>query len=402
MLNLRRKFYRFTFNAAPEAGAPLEMPRAIPRAAGLGAAGMFAIFAWVWWRQFSELHLDASGSMFDLMGSLFSLFWLMGWSVGVLFLAAVTLFLLFFREAAWLSGGRLINAMNVGPLGLRGEYELARMRNLRVEDDPDGKTAKIRFDYDGMAFTVGNMMQPEVAARNLKRLQGAVGGTTFTTEPLAEPMPAQEVATEVPAYVPPRQNGLPWLSMLALLAANLIPLFMVLSGGWTLEQVIVLFWAESAVIGCYTLLKMAVVAKWWAIFPCVLFLGHFGGFMAIHFLFIDALFLHGEHAGMTSPAALPALIEVFAPLSLPLLALAVSHGVSFVMNFIMRGEYEGERVQSLMMAPYGRILVMQLTLILGGWVVMLMHDPKPVLAMLVVFKILADLRGHFGAHASQK
>lgn len=399
----RLKYFRFTFNAAPEMGTPLEMPRAIPLVAGLIAAVMFAIFAGVWWVQFSRLHLDGSGDVGSLMGSLFSLFWLMGWSIGVLFLAVVTFVLLFFREGAWLSGGRLVSVMTVGPLGVRGEYELARMRNLRVEDDRDGRTARIRFDYDGMACSIGNMMPPEVAARNLKLLQGVVPGNTFDAEPIAAPAPAPApaVASVVPGYVP-EQHGLPWLSMLTLIVANLIPLFMVLSGGWTLGQVMMLFWAESAVIGGYTLLKMAVVAKWWAIFPGVFFLGHFGGFMAIHFLFIYELFLRGLHAGLPGPAAWPELLRLFAPLQWALLALVVSHGVSFVLNFILRAEHEGERVQSLMMAPYGRIVVMQLTLILGGWVVMLLHDPRPVLALLVVIKILADLNGHYGERTKRK
>jgi len=43
---------------------------------------------------------------------------------------------------------------------------------------------------------------------------------------------------------------------------------------------------------------------------------------------------------------------------------------------------------------------MQLTLIFGGWVVMLLKDPMPALALLIVFKVIADLRGHYGEHTS--
>ena len=51
------------------------------------------------------------------------------------------------------------------------------------------------------------------------------------------------------------------LSGLALIGANLVPLAGVLFLGWDLASVIVLFWAESAVIGFYTALKMAIVGK---------------------------------------------------------------------------------------------------------------------------------------------
>jgi hypothetical protein len=193
---------------------------------------------------------------------------------------------------------------------------------------------------------------------------------------------------------------MPLASMLVLVAANLIPLFFVLLGEWTLQEVMVLFWAESAIIGFYTLLKMAVVAKWWAPFPGLFFLGHFGGFMSLHFLFIYMLFVRGINAHTHDPGALEALGNLFMPLWPALLGLFLSHGVSFALNFIGQREYEGTKVQDLMKAPYGRIVVMQLTIIFGGWVVMLLKNTMPALVLLVVFKIVADLRAHYGEHAA--
>jgi hypothetical protein len=178
-----------------------------------------------------------------------------------------------------------------------------------------------------------------------------------------------------------------------------VPLVFVLSGEWTLQEVIVLFWAESAIIGFYTLLKIAVVAKWWAPFPGLFFLGHFGGFMALHFLFIYMLFVRGVDVHAPAPGAIEALGSLFTPLWPALLGLFLSHGVSFALNFLARREYAGTKVQYLMMAPYGRIVVMQLTLIFGGWVVMLMKNTMPALVLLVVFKVIADLRAHYGEHS---
>lgn len=394
----QRKLFRFKLGEVAASGVPLEMSGRIPVWAGLIAAAMFAVFASVWVAQFNRLDLHALGSVPDLMGTLFSLFWLMGWTLGVLFLGAVTAFLLFFRQMAFIDGKRLVNVAKVGPFNLVVEYELSRIQNPRIEEDAGGKTVKIVFEYGGLANSLGNMMQRDGAERNLKRLQAALSGAPAGDDFVMQSASFESARPAPTQWTPPGEiadRGLPLASMVSLVAANLIPLFMVLWGDWTLEQVILLFWAESAVIALYTLLKMAVVARWWAIFPGVFFLGHFGGFMALHFLFIYELFLRGSPAGI-APEALPELVRVFAPLQLALLALVASHATSFVLNFMMRREYEGERVQNLVKAPYSRIVVMQLTLIFGGWVVMLLHSPAPALAMLIVFKIFADLRGHYG------
>lgn len=70
-----------------------------------------------------------------------------------------------------------------------------------------------------------------------------------------------------------------------------------------------------------------------------------------------------------------------------------------MLNFLVRREYESTGAQSLIMAPYGRIAVMQLTLVFGGWMVMLLKNTMPALVLLVVFKVIADLRAHYSEHS---
>ena len=64
----------------------------------------------------------------------------------------------------------------------------------------------------------------------------------------------------------------------------------------------VLFWAESGIIGFYSLLRLCYVTGWGAIFLGPFFLVHFGGFMAVHFFFIYALFIEGVEADGTVAA----------------------------------------------------------------------------------------------------
>ena len=53
-----------------------------------------------------------------------------------------------------------------------------------------------------------------------------------------------------------------------------------------LGKVMVLYWAESAVIGFFNICKIIVIGRWFALLAAPFFAGHFGGFMVIHFLFI--------------------------------------------------------------------------------------------------------------------
>ena len=51
-----------------------------------------------------------------------------------------------------------------------------------------------------------------------------------------------------------------------------------------------------------------------------------------------------------------------------------------------------------MTAPYNRIVVMQITVILGGWIILLLKSPVPALAVLVLLKTAADFSAHQKEH----
>jgi hypothetical protein len=142
-----------------------------------------------------------------------------------------------------------------------------------------------------------------------------------------------------------------------LIGANLVPIVGVLLFGWALGDIMVLFWVESAVIGFYNVLKMIVVEKWVAVVAAPFFVGHFGGFMAAHFMFIYYIFVRGIDAGVADEPVLTALTDLFGPLWFAILALFISHGASFVTNFLGRREHEGTKMSKLMGDPYRRVIV---------------------------------------------
>ena len=382
-----------------EGGTPLALHRRPMWPVGLLFAAMFAIFAAILWVQIANLDLKNVRDVFDLMFRVFGAFWILGWSVGVAILGTLTVLFLFYRESAQIAQGRLVHVPRIGPVRIIVEYDLARIRNLHTE--PAGSSSvRVDFDYGAGRRGLGDSMSPAQAAQLIATIRDAAPEAVNPSarEPAASlenESPPQMVAPPRAAPVPaPAPAAVTSPAALALIAANLVPLAGVLVRDWSLADVVVLFWAESAVIGFYTLLKMAVVDRWAVLLAGPFFIGHFGGFMAVHFLFIYGLFVRGFETKGPEPGALDALAGLFVPLWPALVALLASHGVSFAANFLARREYEDQTVSALMTAPYGRIMLMQVTLILGAWLVLALKTPMPALVLLIALKIGADLRAH--------
>jgi hypothetical protein len=410
--NLTRKArpdrIRVSLGDAAAAGATrLELPDRRMWPVGLIVAFMFVIFTGVEWTVIAGLARNSVRNVFDLMLLLFQGFWVLGWSVGVVFLGGLTVLLFFYRESALLQDGRLVYVPRLGPLKIIIEYDLARVRHVRVENVNAGTDNKVRvrFDYDQGTIGLGDAMPRSEGEQLVKTIQNAAGpaGLAVETAPVA---PARQPPRPEPAVTPPQALEAPppsltSLSGLALIGANLIPLIGVLFFGWDLASVIVLFWAESGVIGFYTVLKMAIVGKLAALFAVPFFVAHFGGFMAGHFLFIYTLFVRGLNPAGPEPGVREALLRVFMPIWPSLAALFISHEVSFFSNFLGRREHAGTTMKALMTAPYNRIMVMQFVIILGGWIIMLLKNPVPVLALLVLLKTALDFRAHRKEHGSK-
>jgi hypothetical protein len=75
-------------------------------------------------------------------------------------------------------------------------------------------------------------------------------------------------------------------------------------------------------------------------------------------------------------------------------ALVVSHGISFVTNYLGAGEYRNADPAVLMGQPYARVVVQHVTIIFGGVLLMALGSPRPGLVLLVVLKIGMDLVAH--------
>jgi hypothetical protein len=220
------------------------------------------------------------------------------------------------------------------------------------------------------------------------------------------------------------------LSVVALVAVNLIPLVGVAFWGWSLMMILVLYWLESGIVGVINVFKIARaqggsdehpvtvvgnrvtirmtgIASSMSRAPLIgFFILHYGIFWAVHGVFV---FLMPLFAGLTNP-----VVDPFAPgfgigpmdfgplpfdgLVLSTGLLAASHVVSYFTNYIGRGEYLRATPAGQMMSVYGRVVVLHLTIILGAFVIGAFGTPIAALVLLVGLKTLIDVGLHLREH----
>lgn len=198
-------------------------------------------------------------------------------------------------------------------------------------------------------------------------------------------------------------------SVLVLLLANLVPLAGVVFFGWSVFPVMLLFWLENVVVGIFNVLKLICVGGRGAqhvikFFLVPFFCFHYGIFTLVHGVFVFALFGAGQFTSQNVFPDFQQLRDFVANqhLGWAVLALVVSHGFSFVWNFILRGEYLATNVAVLMAQPYGRVVVLHVAIIGSGFLIIAMGAPAAGLALLVALKIAVDVLAHAKEHSLNK
>jgi len=212
----------------------------------------------------------------------------------------------------------------------------------------------------------------------------------------------------------------PTVSIVALVLANLLPLLGIFLLGWDTGVIVFLYWTENIIVGSLSILKIAFlkadspkghVSKLLVIpFFCL----HYGGFCAGHGLFLRSFFDFPANIELLLPrfegiqtVFLPSLAGSLASglasaspgvIGWTVIALVASHGVSFLLNFVWRGEYRMLSIQRAMFAPYPRMAALHVALVAGGIAISMMGSPTFLLAVLVLAKIGLDLFFHVKEH----
>jgi hypothetical protein len=219
-------------------------------------------------------------------------------------------------------------------------------------------------------------------------------------------------------------------ALAALFVSNLVPLAGVLAFGWSVQAILVVYWLESAIVGLLNVPKirrahgaetpktreraMRLKSNGATVTlppapdsvpaqpvtrpetrPVVrFFLGHYGMFWFVHGVFI-AVVPGVTGGGFLDPSLLPTL-------ALGAGAAAVSHYVSYRRNYLTDGEWRTASPGGRMYAPYDRVLVMHLAVVLGAFAVSSVGEPVGALVVMVLVKTALDLRAHLREHGRDK
>ncbi len=229
-------------------------------------------------------------------------------------------------------------------------------------------------------------------------------------------------------------------AVVALIVANAIPLFGAVFLGWNVWMILIVYWLENGIVGLFNVLKIlraegpADPTSDWRMNgkPMALigrgaiagfFVIHYGLFWFVHGVFVLTMPLFagmGNAFGAVEPQGPGdgAFVDgIFVPFAtagtdmtsgfelgsvlLAVVALAISHGVSYWFNYLRRGEFRRASPGALMFAPYGRLAVLHITIIVGGMAIAVTGAPAAVLAILVVLKTLMDIGFHLAEHRNR-
>lgn len=212
-------------------------------------------------------------------------------------------------------------------------------------------------------------------------------------------------------YLSLDHGGARWRTATALLVSNALVIVGALVLHWSFGVVVFLYWAENLVIGVLQVLKMAVHAGryrlWREFFSTASFFAvHFGGFALGQGFFMvllanktgsgDALFDELARALSPRSSGLSMFLEGLWP---PFLLATLSHLYSFWKHTVVRSS--PKPMMALMFEPYGRVFVMQFTVVGGFWLINTFTDKGlGPLVLMMVAKTAFDFSGHFKQHAN--
>jgi hypothetical protein len=241
-------------------------------------------------------------------------------------------------------------------------------------------------------------------------------------------------------------------SAVTLIVANLVPLIGVLFWDWDAFEIVALYWTENVVIGLINVLKMITCASqpaminWDRVFTpaemaalentlgippsspedssqlekiqaamekahkpdvkfslpggirqpheILQFVLFYGGACLLHGMIVLTVFGHQNVMGEPIKAVVGLSKSAYQQFLLPVLALAASHLYSFFVNYLARGEYRRVTVGSLLVHPYGRVVVLHLAILFAGFIAATLGSPLPFLVLLVIGKTALDLMFH--------
>jgi len=184
---------------------------------------------------------------------------------------------------------------------------------------------------------------------------------------------------------------------LLVVAVNLVPLAGVLWFGGNVGFLLALFWAENLVFGALTVPRLLMntgPVPLFARLPLVaFFLVHFGLFCAGHGTFVRAFFAEGMPGGLelnliTQWRDFAAYYPSFGR---SMLVIAGMNAAQWLLAWRRDPAFLSAPLMQQMNAPYPRLVLLHVTLLVGGFAVVALGQPVWALVLLVAMKTAMDL-----------
>lgn len=199
--------------------------------------------------------------------------------------------------------------------------------------------------------------------------------------------------------------GLKRLSTLRIVIANAIPIVCVILFGWPAGVLLLLYWCENVIIGAVNGLKMVVSGAamgppgWIAnVFLLPFYVFHYGLFCFVHGVFVLVIGSIGAGKVPDVDPSLTGLFRVVEHLTRhepgffwSLAAIAGLQLLSFVTDWLAKGKYRDTNPMTQMFEPYGRVIVLHLTIMVGMIPVLILGGPVWALVGLAIMKTLFEL-----------
>jgi len=189
-------------------------------------------------------------------------------------------------------------------------------------------------------------------------------------------------------------------SSLSLILVNLVPIFGVVFWSWDAFSVIFLYWSETAIIGFFNVLKIKKISKKPLSPYLVFFIVQYILFLFVYLFLITQIFKPNLESSTEYLEALGIVFKYLYTLLISFLFIFISHGLSFQYNFINKKEFLHADERKQILAPYKRIFVMHILILLAGHGIVYYGQDKTFSAViwLVLIKIVLDLIFHTIEH----
>lgn len=186
--------------------------------------------------------------------------------------------------------------------------------------------------------------------------------------------------------------------LLLIVVLNLIPVAGVAFLGWDAAYILLLYWAENLVMGGIALIRI-LTARGEARGPHASGLGGrigLGCFFIVHY----GIFClgHGVFAAAIASSLTPTggddlWARTFGDrgFQIALLATAVLQIIALVRDWWMTGRWKDSSPGLEMFRPYGRIVVLHVTIILGAWGLAVLDAPTAAVLILCLLKLGLEL-----------